>query len=273
MFRFMFIYVQIIFEIERLLMNQDIRKKYILDTVDKNGEVFINQIVNKFNVTGMTARRDIAELVERGYLIRTHGGAVKNDPLSNMFSFSRRNERNKEKKTAIGRLAASFIKDNDTIYIDSGTTTVKICQFLKKRKGLRVITNSLPAASELINYKDIDVILIGGKIVPERRSIYGQTAIEQVSKYHVKKAFIGTEGVSLQNGLTAYGSNESDVSKAVSTLAEKVFLLCDSSKIEKVSFYKFLSIKDIDMLITDSGIDEKTAEIYTDAGINLIEAK
>ncbi len=254
-------------------MSQDIRKKYILDMLDKTGEITINQIVNEFNVTGMTARRDIAELVERGYLIRTHGGAVKSDPLLNMFSFSRRNDRYKEKKTAIGRLAASFVKDNDTIYIDSGTTTVRICQFLKNKKGLRVITNSLPAASELINYNDLDVILIGGKIVPERRSIYGPAAIEQVSKYHVKKAFIGTEGVSLQKGLTAYDSNESDVSKTVSSLSEQVFLLCDSSKIEKVSFYKFLSIEDIDILITDRGIDNEMEKMYINADINLVKAK
>ena len=254
-------------------MNQDIRKKYILDTVEKNGEVTINQIVNEFSVAGMTARRDIAELVERGYLIRTHGGAVKSDPLVNMFSFSRRNDRHKEQKTAIGRTAASFVKDNDTIYIDSGTTTIKICQYLQNKKGLRVITNSLPAASELINYSNLDVILIGGKIITERRSIYGATAIEQISKYHVKKAFIGTEGVSLEKGLTAYDSNESDVSKTVSSQSEQVFLLCDSSKIEKISFYKFLSIEDIDILITDSSIEKEAEKEYLSAEINLIKAK
>ncbi|HGY55353.1 MAG TPA: DeoR/GlpR transcriptional regulator [Caldithrix abyssi] len=251
-------------------MNQDLRKKFILDTVEKNGEVSINQIVEQFKVTGMTARRDIAELVERGYLLRTHGGAVKNDPLSNMFSFSRRIDRYKEKKIAIGRRAASFVKDNDTIYIDSGTTTVRICQYLKNKKGLRIITNSLPAASELINYPGWNVILIGGKIVPERRSIYGPTAVEQVSRYHVKKAFIGTEGVSLKDGLTAYDSNESNVSKTVATSADQVFLLCDSSKIEKVSFYKFLSLTDIDVLITDKAVDNEVVKKYEEADVNMV---
>ncbi|MCK5853016.1 DeoR/GlpR transcriptional regulator [bacterium] len=253
-------------------MNQNLRKIYILETVEKTGKVSINQIVKKFDIAGMTARRDIAELVERGYLNRIHGGAVKNDPLSNMFSFSRRVDRNKEKKNAIGRRAASFVKDHDTIYIDSGTTTVRMCQFLKMKKGLRIITNSLPAATELINYSDWNVILIGGKIVPERRSIYGPTAVQQVSNYHVLKAFIGTEGVSITNGLTAYDSNESNVSKTVSTSSDQVFLLCDSSKIEKTSFYKFLSLSDIDVLITDNGIEKKTADDYLAANTNLVIA-
>ncbi len=253
-------------------MAQDIRKKYILDRIEKTGEITINQIVNAFNVSGMTARRDIADLVERGYLIRTHGGAMKSDPVLSMFSYSRRNDRFKDRKTAIGRLAASYVKDNDTVYIDSGTTVVRICQFLKNRNGLRVVTNSLPAASELINYAHIEVILIGGKIVPERRSIYGPAAIGQIAKYHVKKAFIGTEGVSLEKGLTAYGSNESEVSRIAANQAERVFLLCDSSKIEKVSFYRFLSVEDINLLITDGKIDRTLLERYREKDINIIEA-
>jgi DeoR family fructose operon transcriptional repressor len=251
-------------------MNQDTRKKYILSQVEKEGGITINQIINEFNITGMTARRDIADLVERGYLIRTHGGAIKSEPLSNMFSFSRRIDRYKDKKNLIARHAASFVKDGDAIYIDSGTTTVKMCQFLKNRRGLRVVTNSLPAASELINYSNLEVILIGGLIIPERRSIYGQIAIEQVSKYQVKKAFIGTEGVSLKNGLTAYGSNESNVSKAISFYADQVILLCDSSKIEKTSFYKFLPINMVDSLITDRGISEETENLYLEANVDLL---
>lgn len=241
--------------------------------VDKNGEVTINQIVNHFGVTGMTARRDIAELVERGYLIRTYGGAEKNDPLSNMFSFSRRIDRFKDKKIAIGKRAAQFVNDNDTIYIDSGTTLIRMCPYLKERKGLKVITNSLPAALELTNYSHIDVTIIGGKIVPERRSIYGPVAVNQISEYHVKKAFIGTDGVSLKNGLTAYASNESSVSQSISASADQVFLLCDSSKIETTSFYKFCPLSNIDVFITDNGIKKEFADAYREAGINLIIAK
>ena len=253
-------------------MSSQIREKFILNTLDKYGEITVNKIVEQFNVSGMTARRDVAKLAQQGFLLRTHGGAIKNDPLSNMFSFSRRIDRYKERKIAIGQRAAHVVRNNDTIYIDSGTTLIRMCQFLKNKTGLKIITNSLPAASELTNHSEIEVILIGGKIIPERRSIYGPVAVKQVAEYHVQKAFIGTDGVSLKKGLSAYNNNEANVSKTITSSADQVFLLCDSSKIEKDSFYIFAPLSIVDFLITDDGIDKNIADGYVESNVNLIIA-
>ena len=252
------------------ILKKQIREKYILNTLHKNGEISVNQIIENFNVTSMTARRDIAKLAEEGYLIRTHGGALRADPLENMFSFSTRIDNNKNNKINIGRRAAKFVRDHESIYIDSGTTLIRMCQFLKDRKGINVITNSLPAASELTNYSNIKVTLLGGDIIHERRSIYGQIAVEQAEKYSVTKAFIGTDGISLKSGLTAYGNNESQVSNVMAGSASEVFLLCDSSKIEHDSTYKFAKLSSVDYLITDSGIDKKIVQKYKKEKINLI---
>jgi len=253
-------------------MNKKVREKFILNTLYKKGEMSVNEITDNFNVTSMTARRDIAKLAEEGYLIRTHGGAILADPLENMFSFSTRIDANKTHKINIGRKAAKYVRDNESIYIDSGTTLIRMCPFLKDRKGLTVITNSLPAASELSNYSNIKVTILGGDIIHERRSIYGHIAVEQAEKYSVKKAFIGTDGVSLKNGLTAYANNESQVSNAMTSSANEVFLLCDSSKIEYDSTFKFAKLSSIDYLITDNGIDKKIVEKYKRNKINLIIA-
>lgn len=253
-------------------MNSQIREKFILNTLDKYGKIVVKQVVERFNVSGMTARRDIARLAQQGYLLRTHGGAIKSDPLSNMFSFSRRIDRYKDRKIAIGQRAAQFVKNNETIYIDSGTTLIRMCQFLKNKKGLKIITNSIPAASELTNYSDMEVILIGGKIIAERRSIYGPVAVRQVAEYNVNKAFIGTDGVSLKRGLSAYDNNEANVSRTIIDSADQVFLLCDSSKIEKDSFYVFAPLSIIDFLIIDDEIDKNIAAKYKDRNINLIIA-
>jgi len=253
-------------------LNLKIREKFILDIVDKHGLINVNTIVKQFKISGMTARRDVAKLAQQGFLLRTHGGAIKNDPLSNMFSFARRIDRYKEKKITIGQRAAQFVRDNDTIYIDSGTTLIRMCQFLKNKKGLKIITNSLPAASELTNHSDMEVILIGGKIIPERRAIYGHVAVRQASEYHVQKAFIGTDGVSLKSGLSAYDNNECNVSRTITNSADQVFLLCDSSKIEKNSLYIFSPLSSIDTMITDSSIDMNIADNYKEKDINLIIA-
>jgi DeoR family fructose operon transcriptional repressor len=253
-------------------MNRKFREKFILDMLDKHGDITVNIIVNRFSISGMTARRDITRLAQQGFLLRTHGGAVKNDPLSNMFSFARRIDRYKEKKINIGQRAAQFVRDNETIYIDSGTTLIRMCQFLKNKKGLKIITNSLPAASELTNHSNMEVILIGGKIIPERRSIYGHVAVRQASEYHVQKAFIGTDGISSANGLSAYDNNECNVIRTITSSADHVYLLCDSSKIEKDSFYKFAPLSIIDTMITDNGINLDIADSYREKDMELIIA-
>jgi DeoR family fructose operon transcriptional repressor len=253
-------------------MNPKIREKFILDTLDKHGNITVNIIVKRFGISGMTARRDIAQLARKGFLLRTHGGAIKNDPLSNMFSFARRIDRYKEKKITIGQCAAQFVRNNDTIYIDSGTTLIRMCQFLKNKTGLKIITNSLPAASELTNHSGMEVILIGGKIIPERRAIYGHVAVSQAHTYHVQKAFIGTDGISLKHGLSAYDNNECNVSKTITESADQVFLLCDSSKIEKDSLYRFAPLSIIDTMITDNGIDLRIADNYREQDLELIIA-
>ncbi len=253
-------------------MNKQVRHKYILSTLYKDGKISINQIIDHFNVTSMTARRDISELAEEGYLIRTHGGALRSDPLENMFSFSTRIDSNKTNKINIGRKAAKFVKDNESIFIDSGTTLIRMCQFLKDRKGLTVITNSLPAASELTNYSNIKVTLLGGDIIHERRSIYGHVAVEQAERYSVSKAFIGTDGLSIKNGLTAYGNNESQVSNVMVSSANAVFLLCDSSKVENDSTYKFAKLSSINYLITDANLSKNNITKYKKEKIEVIIA-
>jgi DeoR family fructose operon transcriptional repressor len=253
-------------------MNSQIREKFILNTLHRYGQISVKQIVNRFGISGMTARRDITKLEQNGYLLRIHGGAIKNELLMNMFSFSTRIERYKEKKIAIGKRASQFVRNNDTIYIDSGTTLIRMCQFLKNKSGLKVLTNSLSAASELANYSDIKIIIIGGELIPERRSIYGQVAVMQASAYHVSKAFIGTDNISLKNGLSAYDNNEANVSKTIAHSAEQVFLLCDSSKIEKDSFFVFAPLSMIDFIITDAGIDKKIADQYRERDLELIIA-
>jgi len=254
-------------------LNKQVRHKYILNTLFKEGKISVNQITEKFGITSMTARRDIAMLAEEGYLVRTHGGALRADPLENMFSFSNRIDTNKNNKIKIGRIAAKYVRDYETIYIDSGTTLLRMCSFLKDKKGLMVITNSLAAASELTNYSNINVVLLGGNIIHERRSIYGPTAVEQAKHYSVNKAFIGTDGISLKNGLTAYGNNEAQVSLTMANAATEVFLLCDSSKIEYDSTYKFAKISLLNYLITDAAIDKKFLKKYSKENLEIIIAK
>ncbi|NOY57498.1 MAG: DeoR/GlpR transcriptional regulator [Calditrichaeota bacterium] len=253
-------------------MRKQEREKVILQILDQNGAIDINDIENQCGVSAITARRDLEELDKRGYLVRTHGGAVKDDSTTHLFSFVKRKEKNAEKKIAIAEFASQFIHDDETIILDSGTTIYRLCNSIFKRKRLLVITNSLPVASELTKYQGIKIFLIGGEILPARKATFGPITSEHISQYHADKAFIGTDGISLKSGLTVRDVNEATRIKSMINSADKTYLLCDSSKIEKSSLYKLVPITAIDYLITDSGISDDIVELYKKNGINILIA-
>ena len=254
-------------------MRKEEREKFILQILDQNGYIDVTEIERQCDVSAITARRDLDELAEKGYLLRTHGGAVKDESVTNLFTFSKRIDNNTDKKIAITRFASQFIKDNDSILMDSGTTVFRLCDFIHKKKNLQVVTSSLPVASELIKYAGIKVFLIGGEVFPDRRATYGPIASEHISQYHAQKAFIGIDGVSLHGGLTVRDINEATRIKSMIDAADEVYLLCDSSKIEYNSLFKLAPISAIDYLITDDGINEEILNKYKESNIKIFVAK
>jgi len=246
------------------------RKRYILEALDKKEYVPVQNFVDALGVSHMTIRRDLSKLEDDGYLIRKYGGALKSEAVDNLFSFTRRVNHKKAQKEIICKLAAVHIEDNDVVFVDCGTTLFRICKYILNRKNLRIITNSLPVVSELVNYSHINVHLIGGEIVNERKATYGEFAIKAIKQYHVDKAFIGADGISLKNGLSSYDEKESRITREMAENADMVYLLCDSSKIEKDSFFRFAPVSIIDYLITGSNIDKKIIKPYAKNKIKVV---
>jgi DeoR family transcriptional regulator, fructose operon transcriptional repressor len=253
-------------------MKKQVRIKFILQHIDKKNMVNVNDIVQQCNVSPITARRDLEELAHKGLLIRTHGGAMKDESVSHLFSFVRRMDSKREKKTDISKCAAQYVEDNDTIFLDCGTTIFSMCHFINGKKKLQVITNSLSIASELSKFPDVKVIMIGGEILPERKAVYGPSACRQIQQYHADKAFIGTNGLSLTGGLSSYDDYEAQIVLAMAEAADSIYLLCDSSKIEKNSIFKFAPITLPDYIITDYDVDSEIIDRYKKNKVNILVA-
>ena len=251
-------------------MKQELRIKYILTHLDKVESVSVQDIANKFSISEITARRDLSTLEKRGMLVRTHGGAIKSENTNGMFSFDKKSILNRDNKIEICRFAASFIEDNDTIYMDCGTTVYYLSKFLTKFHDLRVITNSLPVVSELLPFSNISVYLIGGELDNSRKALYGLMTDNLISRYKADKAFIGAGGVSLAHGLSSLDEKGASVTVKMAEAAQKVFLLCDSSKIEKDSYFTYSSLSLISYLITDKNIDPKLLDTYKNNKINVV---
>ena len=251
-------------------MEPELRKELILSTINETGFVHTQEIMKQCKVSEITIRRDLIELESKGLLSRTYRGAVKVKRNDMLFTYDIKMNQNRQNKEAICRLAANFIEEGDIIFIDCGTTLSLIPKYITKISNLSVITTSLPVISELINYPNIRISLIGGEIDSERQGIYGPIAEKNIGMYHADKAFIGADGISMMRGLSSYDEKEGAITMQMMENSDEIFLLCDSSKIEKNSFVKFASISAIHHLITDNQITPEHLKMYQNIGIVIV---
>lgn len=246
------------------------RKKFILNLLKNKDSVTIYEILEGCRASDITIRRDLSELEDKGLLIRTHGGATKKAATNDLFTFNHKMNQNKESKEYICKVASSFVKDNDIIFIDCGSTMAFLPKFLSQKQSLTVITNSLPIASEFINFENIKLVIIGGEIITQRKAVYGHIAEHNIEQYHANKAFIGADGVSLLKGLTSFDQKEASITLKMAENADEVFLLCDSTKIERNSYVRFADLTLADYIITDDRINPEIFSKYKKRNINLI---
>jgi len=256
--------------IEKVTYLPEIREQFILEYLSKNDGIRLEVIMEKFHVSEITARRDLKELEVKGFVIRTHRGAIKSEQVAKRFDFSHKLHSNAANKEKIGKLAASYIEEGDVVYMDCGTTVYYVSKYLKTIKNIRVITNSLPITSELIQNSNIKIHLIGGELNVSRNALYGPMTENTLNRYRANKAFIGASGVSVLNGLSADEDNIAIITHKMAEAADSVFLLCDSTKLEKDSFVHYAPISILNYLITDKDASPEIIELYEKNNINII---
>ena len=251
-------------------MISELREEVILNTLNENGVLYTQEIMKKCDVSEITIRRDLAKLESKGLLIRTHGGAVKSKVTDILFTYDHKINLNRQSKEYVSRLAVNYINEGDVLFIDCGSTLSLLIPHLARFDFLTVITNSLPVISEFIVFPNIRSLLIGGEIEKKRKAIYGSIAVNNIGLYHANKAFIGADGISLKNGLSSYDEKDAAITQKMIESSDEVFLLCDSSKIEKNSFIKLAPITAIHHLITDKQISPDQLRLYRDYGVDVI---
>ncbi len=247
-------------------MSYQSRKQKILVIVEQMGEVDVKTLAQKLETSEITIRRDLALIATDGLIFRTHGGAMKLSLANIPASFENKIATNIEQKDYIGRLAAQEISDGDIIFMDCGSTVFRLCQFIRNKR-IKVITNSLPVVYELSN-SEISVNLIGGEVDNKRQAIHGKMAVEHIGRYKVDKAFVGVDGVSVENGLSAASENEAEITLAMAANASLTYLLCDASKLEKDKYLKFAPINIVDVLVTNALSAQ--LEPYQNLGIRIL---
>lgn len=247
-------------------MSYQSRKQKILKIVEEQGEVDVKELALKVETSEITIRRDLALMAADGLIFRTHGGAMKLSLANIPASFEQKIAANIKQKDYIARLAAQEIQDGDIIFMDCGSTVFRLCQFIKNKR-IKIITNSLPVVYELSN-TEVSINLIGGELDNKRQAIHGQIANEHIRRYKADKAFLGIDGISVENGLSAVSEKEAEITIAMSSNAQQTYLLCDSSKLGKDKYLKFASLSIVDVLVTNE-ISE-LLKPYQDTGIRIL---
>ena len=248
------------------------RRQKIFDLLKEDGSAKVIRLAKIFKVTEVTIRQDLEKLEQEGLIVKEHGGAYLKNMKDNVRSFVLLNTDNMDKKTAIGRKAASLIENGDTIILDSGSTTTEIAKQILGKKGLTVITNALNIALLLGADPGIEVMVTGGEFKPPTLSLTGQKAADFLENIHVDKLFLATAGISLRSGLTYPSISDITVKKTMIEAADVTYLVADSTKIGKNSLASLGALSLIDYLITDPGIDPKHLDLFRENDVEVILA-
>jgi len=246
------------------------RQRTIETIIRQEGSVRVDALCDRLNVSPATVRRDLEALEERGLIRRVHGGAVSlRGRLSEPF-FDEKTSMSAPEKREIAAHAFALIESGDTLYLDGGSTVLELARLLKGRDDVTVVTNSLRAAAELAG-DGPRLILIGGELRRRSQTIVGSLTRGTLSSLHLDKAFMGTMGLSLKEGMTTTDPDEAFTKELVMERAARVILLTDSSKVGEVTFAHAGGIASIHTLITDRGADEAFIEALREKNVDVIQ--
>lgn len=248
------------------------RKIKILELIKDNDKVSVMQLCDYFNVSGATIRNDLRELESSNLLTRTHGGAMFKSKTGFELDSQHKEGHHQSEKERIAETALELIEDGDTIILDTGTTTLELAKRLSSKRNLTVVINDIQIARCLEEIEDINIIFIGGAIRKKFHCTVGTLGTKMISELAVDKAFMATNGISLKKGATTPEINQAETKKAMISIANKIIILCDSSKIGRSSFAQFADMQQVDIIITDRGIEDNLRQGFELQGIEVMIA-
>ncbi len=256
------------------MSNKNFRTNYILNRLSIDGFVHIKDLSIQLEVSEMTIRRDLKELARENLINIVPGGAV----LKKGFSFNINEEKyliktaeslRLEEKIKISRKAASLVKPNEVIIIDTGSTTENLPKFIPQNMPLTIVCYALNILFNVYENRNWKLIFPGGYFHDDTLMFERPEGVEMIKKIRANKAFISAAGVSERLGITCATNYEKETKKAVINSSEKKILLVDSSKFGKVKISHFANLTDFDIIITDEGIPADFVEIIKKVGIKL----
>jgi DeoR family fructose operon transcriptional repressor len=254
----------------RQLQTQPKRQKRILELIHRDGHVRVPDLSKLLNVSEITIRRDLSILENKNLLERTHGGAISTKRIYKEVHYNSRSYTEMENKDAIAKLAAGFINDGDTLFINGGSTTFHIFRYINK-ENVKVVTTNAGSIGQIEN-PEIELILAGGLYHPMSNSFYGGFTNDILNQVNANKAILGVHGISCRYGLTTPMQHAAETSRLMMNRTKgEIIVVADHRKIGLVSDYVTAPVNRITTLITDWFLDKEYIKDFEEQGITVIQ--
>ena len=259
-------------ETERLLMKMLSiqRREAIRALLLEKESITIAEVMEKFQISVETARRDFDALADEGFLNKVYGGATLKKRTSALPPKKLLDSTFSEGKTRIAKRAVRFIKSGDTIFLDNSDTVFHMCEGLENM-NITVLTNSLAVINCLSKSSSIHLICVGGRYDISEESFLGPTASEYLRRFQVDRAFFSCKSFDMARGLGVSDERVADMKKTIIQCAEQRCLLADHSKFGKVSFAHFCDFDEIDNLFTDEVVSDEWHDYFDRPNVRLFE--
>ena len=248
------------------------RRRWLVDQARTAGRIDVSEVARELTVAKETVRRDLSVLESEGLLRRVHGGAIPVERLGFEPGVSARDQQMAQEKDRIAKAALAELPAEGAILLDAGTTTARLAEILPTDRELTVVTNAMPIAMSLTARPNVTVLTIGGRVRGRTLAMVDSWALRVLADTFVDVAFIGTNGVSVERGLTTPDVAEAAVKRAMLGAARRVVVLADHTKVGNDCFARFGELEAVDTLVSDDGLDVTVAADLQAAGPRVVLA-
>jgi DeoR/GlpR family transcriptional regulator of sugar metabolism len=248
------------------------RKQKILELLEQNGSVNVVELSKLFDISEVTVRNYLADLEAKGLLSRVHGGAISSYKPYYSMNFNQRLETNNLEKKKIAEAVASMVKDNDTVMLNSGTTTLLAFRCFPTNYNLSIVTNSIAIALEAAEIPNFNIVLVGGSVNTKYQFTYGFDAVELLKKYHADKLILSVDGIDLNSGFTTYYDKESFIDRTMIEQSELCIIAADSSKFGRTAFTSVSGVDVADVIVTNKELDALMLSEFEKREITVVNA-
>jgi DeoR/GlpR family transcriptional regulator of sugar metabolism len=250
-------------------MLREERLQYILQKLETEKRISSVHLSQELRISDDTIRRDLNELAEQGLIKKVHGGAMQIAPKSSVpLHYETRLQHAQEEKKTLAKKAISLFKNGQVIILDGGSTTnFQVAQQLPKDLQATIFTNSLPIATALTNYENIEVVMLGGKIFKKMYSTVDLKVIEALDEIRADICLLGVCSIHHEIGVTNIFREEAFIKRKMAEVAAKTVVLATADKIDTAETYLVCKYTDLQVLVTDDKVSQEILDKYEDKGV------